>query len=227
MSVAFIQNPTNKKLKHREPWLAQENNYNIIDISLCAGQMIIPGKDDKLFSEFFESLDFFNQQLSALFPFITFAEKNYLHSTLLTIFNDSVLEFKKNKPDLNILCQRIIKDFNAYRPLTIYFKNVVLTPNGSVILLGESQELFKFRDDIYNRYSIPKDLRKNIIHITLGRLLQNELIENMDDINSFLQMKGSISLPPVTINYPKIILSRDSLCLDVDSNLTNEFNSAT
>lgn len=226
MSKYFIQNATGKKLELREQWVAQENEYNIIDVSLCAGQTLVPGKDDEQFAEFADVLHMFIQQLSSLFPFVTFTEKGFLHSTLLTIFNDNEILFDDNKYNLIKLCKEITRDFDRYSPLTINFQDVVLTSNGSIILLGESIELFEFRNYIYNQYNISESLRKNIIHITLGRLFQNESIENMDDVNTFLQMKGRLSLPPVIINYPKIILSRDMLCLNVDTNLTCEFNTS-
>lgn len=225
MNAGFIQNATAKKLELRESWLAQENEYDIIDVSLCAGQTIVPGEDNVVFSEFSESLEKFIHQLSSLFPFITFVEKSFLHSTLLTIFNDSKLSFYNNKNSIIKLSSQISEYFNKCRPITIFFQDVVLTSNGSIILLGESSELSEFRKFIYNHYDISENLRKNIIHITLGRLLQNESAENMNDVDTFLRMKGHLVLPSLTVNNPKIIVSRDVHCLDVDTDLTFEFNS--
>ncbi|MEW5289436.1 hypothetical protein ABW286_09620 [Erwinia papayae] len=226
MSKYFIRDATDKKLKLREQWLAQENEYNIIDVSLCAGQTIVPGKDNEQFSEFVEVLYIFIQQLFSLFPFITFTEKGFLHSTLLTIFNDNEILFDDYKSNLINLCKEITREFDRYSPLTINFEDIVLTSNGSIILLGESTGVFEFRNYVYNQYNMHDSLRKNIIHITLGRLFKNESVENMGDVDTFLRMKGRLSLPPVTINYPKIILSRDMLCMNVDTNLTCEFNTS-
>lgn len=226
MNINLIQNATNKKLKCQELWLAQENNHNIIDVSLCAGQTIIAGKDNTQFSQFAEALNIFMQQLSSLFPFITLTEKNLLHSTLLTIFNDTELVFNKFKSDLFDLCKKITQDFNKYTPLTINFQDVILTSNGSIIILGESQNLSEFRSSVYSQYNTPEDLRKNIIHITLGRLLQNASIENMNNVNKFLQIRGRLSLPSIIINHPKFIFSRDLHCSNVDINLSMELNSS-
>ncbi|ELC2820267.1 hypothetical protein RIY08_004223 [Salmonella enterica] len=223
MSINFILNGTNNKLKLRETWPAQKNDFNIVDISLCAGQTIIPGKDDDIFGQFIKQLDDFKFQLLSLFPFITFTEKNILHSTLLTIFNNHEDEFTKNKGELLNLCAEIRNDFYNNSPLTIIFKNVVLTSNGSIIILGESNQLSDFREFVYNKYDIDKSLKKNIIHITLGRLLQDESFYNMNDINTFLQMKGDLSLPPVIVNHPKFILSRDLHCSIVDKDLSMDF----
>jgi hypothetical protein len=224
MSMDFIKNATSNKLELQKNWLAQKNDFNIIDVSLCAGQTIISGKDDEGFTHFLEMLDEFIVQLSARFPFITFTKKNILHSTLLTIFNDSEDKFTRNKFELLKLCNSIKKDFRRFCPLTITFKDVVLTSNGSIIILGSSQKLSEFRRDIYRKYDTEEELRKNIIHITLGRLLQDESFDSMNDINTFLQMKGSLSLPPVIINYPKFILSRDLHCSVIDEKLSIEFN---
>lgn len=223
MSINFILNGTNNKLKLRETWPAQKNDFNIVDISLCAGQTIIPGKDDDIFGQFIKQLDDFKFQLLSLFPFITFTEKNILHSTLLTIFNNHEDEFTKNKGELLNICAEIRNDFYNNSPLTIIFKNVVLTSNGSIIILGESNQLSDFREFVYNKYDIDKSLKKNIIHITLGRLLQDESFYNMNDINTFLQMKGDLSLPPVIVNHPKFILSRDLHCSIVDKDLSMDF----
>lgn len=225
MSMDFIKNSTNNKLELQESWLAQKNDFNIIDVSLCAGQIIIPGKDDEVFIHFNEVLDKFIFQLSSLFPFITFTEKNILHSTLLTIFNGKEDKFTKNKLELLKLCTSIKKGFRRFSPLTITFKDVLLTSNGSIIILGESQKLSEFREFVYKKYDTDEELRKNIIHITLGRLLQDESFDNINDVNSFLQMKGSLSLPPVIINHPKFILSRDLHCSIIDKELSIEFNS--
>ena len=224
MSKSMIQGATDKKIELCEKWFAQENEYNIVDVSFCAGQTIVQGKDDCRFAEFSSFLHAFMQQISALFPFITFIEKDFLHSTLLTIFNDNDISFNDNKFNLIKMCKEIAEDAYSYIPLIIYFNNIVLTSNGTIILLGESKELIDFRNHVYNKYPIPQSLRKNIVHITLGRLFQNESIENMSALNTFLKMKGSLSLPPLIINHPKIIVSRDMLCLNVDNNLTCEFN---
>lgn len=226
MNINLIQNATNKKLKCQELWLAQENNHNIIDVSLCAGQTIIVGQDDAQFSQFAEALYIFMQQLSSLFPFITPTEKNLLHSTLLTIFNDTEIVFDKYKYELFSLCKKITQEFNKYTPLTINFQDIALTSNGSIIILGESQKLSEFRSSVYNQYNTPEDLRKNIIHITLGRLLQDAPFENMNNVNRFLQTRGHLALPSIIINHPKIVFSRDLHCSNVDINLAMEFNSS-
>lgn len=224
MNSHFIRTATNKKLTSLAPWYAQENNNDIIDLSLCAGQISVPGKDDNQFAVLAEPLNLFLKKLASLFPVITFAEKAFLHSTLLTLFNADECEFHKNKPALLALSKDIVQEFSQYRPFIINFQDLVLTSNGSIILLGKSPEVMAFRNHIYNRYPTDEALRKNIIHITVGRLLQDATIENMSAINRFLQENGHLSLPAVEITYPKFIVSRDSLCLTVDTALSSEFN---
>ncbi|MDR7341631.1 hypothetical protein J2X14_000019 [Pantoea alhagi] len=226
MSFEFISNATQNKLKNREPWLAQKNNHNIIDVSLCAGQMIIPGSDDKHFFPLAERLHLFNKELSRLFPYITFYGVDYLHSTLLTLFNDSETAFTNARFEIKKLCQKTLAHFIRYQPINIALQDVLLTPNGSIILMGKSQELLDFRQEIYSTYNFPDCLKKDIIHITLGRLLQNETVENMEAINNYLTIQGTLHLPSVTVNSPKIIISRDTHCFNIDTELTLDFNSA-
>jgi hypothetical protein len=142
----------------------------------------------------------------------------------LTIYHDSTDNFFSNKEKWFSLCENIIEDFKKLAEVAIFFSEILLTNNGSVILVGGSPVLDSFRDKIHHKYNLPQHVRKNIIHITLGRLLQETSSDNMQSVFNYLHHRGKVSLPELIVNTPKFIISRDVLGHKIDNALTDEFN---
>ncbi|CAI1545122.1 hypothetical protein [Serratia fonticola] len=226
MRYAFIKNATFKKLEKGSIWLKQINDDNIIDISLNVGQLGIPFyKDaDKEFFDFINSIDDYCHALAALFPFISIEPQERLHSTLLTIFNDTRPIFDSKKSELVLFCRKIVNIYNKIGALKIKFKDVLLTSNGTLILIGESSTLMNFRKEVYDTIAIPQELHKNIIHITLGRLLVDTTNDNMLDLYDYLLMNGQLDLPELLVSKPKFVVCNDSLATKHETPLTTHFN---
>ncbi|MFV8906296.1 hypothetical protein ABQ333_13715 [Serratia fonticola] len=226
MRYAFIRNATFKKLEKGSKWLKQINDDSIIDISLNVGQLSIPlYKDaDKEFFDFINGIDDYCHTLAALFPFISIEPQERLHSTLLTVFNDTRPIFDSKKSELVLFCRKIVNIYNKIGILKIKFKDVLLTSNGTLILIGESSTLMNFRKEVYDTIAIPQELHKNIIHITLGRLLVDTTNDNMLDLYDYLLMHGQLDLPELLVPKPKFVVCNDSLATKHETSLTTHFN---
>ncbi|MGF6189989.1 hypothetical protein [Serratia sp. 2723] len=226
MRYAFIRNATLKKLEKGSKWLKQVNNDDMIDISLNVGQLDIPlyKEADEKFFDFIKSIDDYCHALAALFPFISIEPQERLHSTLLTVFNDTRPIFDSKKSELILFCREIANIYNKIGMLKVKFKDVLLTSNGTLILIGESSALMTFRREVYNAIAIPQELHKNIIHITLGRLLVDTTNDNMLDLYNYLLMHGQLNLPELDVSKPKFVVCNDSLATKHEASLTTHFN---
>ncbi|MER1890912.1 hypothetical protein [Proteus mirabilis] len=227
MAYSFLTQATVKKLSRNEKWLQQINNEDIIDLSLNAGQLIIDKpKVDENFIPFSQQLDVYCQQIAQQFPFIAVTPQLQLHCTLLTIFNQPIALFEPQKLMLLAWCQKITNIFNKIGKIEILFNDIILTANGSVILIGVSKTLTQFRQQVYQQIPIDHHLHKNIIHITLGRLQESVSSEKITPLFQFLA-HNRLSLPiniKTSINYPKFVVSKGSLSSEILLNKTIEFN---
>lgn len=230
MAYEFLTQATLKKLATGDAWQRQVNDEDIIDVSLNAGQLIICQPEiEESFIPFSQKLMAYCEQLKLKFPFIEFAQPQEFHSTLLTIFNQQNEQFKLQRPVLLAWCHEIAKIFNQIKSIKILFKNVILTSNGSLILTGISEELTRFRQQIYQQIPIDNTLHKNIIHITLGRLSENTSSAEMKKLYDELEQNRSSLIynainTPIVIRHPKFVVSKGSLSTEVQMGLTMEFN---
>lgn len=230
MAYEFLTQATLKKLATGDAWQRQVNDEDIIDVSLNAGQLIICQPEiEESFIPFSQKLMAYCEQLKLKFPFIEFAQPQEFHSTLLTIFNQQNEQFKLQRPVLLAWCHEIAKIFNQIKSIKILFKNVILTSNGSLILTGISEELTRFRQQIYQQIPIDNTLHKNIIHITLGRLSENMSSAEMKKLYDELEQNRSSLIhnainTPIVIRHPKFVVSKGSLSTEVQMGLTMEFN---
>ncbi|WP_195496111.1 hypothetical protein [Proteus penneri] len=230
MAYEFLTQATLKKLATGDAWQRQVNDEDIIDVSLNAGQLIICQPEiEESFIPFSQKLMAYCEQLKLKFPFIEFAQPQEFHSTLLTIFNQQNEQFKLQRPVLLAWCYEIAKIFNQIKSIKILFKNVILTSNGSLILTGISEELTRFRQQIYQQIPIDNTLHKNIIHITLGRLRENTSSAEMKKLYDELEQNRSSLIynainTPIVIRHPKFVVSKGSLSTEVQIGLTMEFN---
>ncbi|WP_368936318.1 hypothetical protein [Proteus penneri] len=230
MAYEFLTQATLKKLATGDAWQRQVNDEDIIDVSLNAGQLIICQPEiEESFIPFSQKLMAYCEQLKLKFPFIEFAQPQEFHSTLLTIFNQQNEQFKLQRPVLLAWCHEIAKIFNQIKSIKILFKNVILTSNGSLILTGISEELTRFRQQIYQQIPIDNTLHKNIIHITLGRLRENTSSAEMKKLYDELEQNRSSLIynainTPIVIRHPKFVVSKGSLSTEVQMGLTMEFN---
>ncbi|WP_311746319.1 hypothetical protein [Proteus penneri] len=230
MAYEFLTQATLKKLATGDAWQRQVNDEDIIDVSLNAGQLIICQPEiEESFIPFNQKLMAYCEQLKLKFPFIEFAQPQEFHSTLLTIFNQQNEQFKLQRPVLLAWCHEIAKIFNQIKSIKILFKNVILTSNGSLILTGISEELTRFRQQIYQQIPIDNTLHKNIIHITLGRLRENTSSAEMKKLYDELEQNRSSLIynainTPIVIRHPKFVVSKGSLSTEVQIGLTMEFN---
>ncbi|MCT6518563.1 hypothetical protein GY03_14910 [Proteus vulgaris] len=230
MAYEFLTQATLKKLATGETWQRQINDESIIDVSLNAGQLMICQPEiEENFIPFSQKLTTYCEQLALKFPFIEFTQPQEFHSTLLTIFNQKNEQFKRQRPVLLSWCHEIAKIFNQLKSIEISFNNVVLTSNGSLILTGISEELTRFRQQIYQQIPIESTLHKDIIHITLGRLRENTLSVDMKTLYKALEQNRSSLIhnainPPIVIRHPKFVVSKGSLSTEVQMGLTMEFN---
>ncbi|CRL65048.1 hypothetical protein [Proteus penneri] len=230
MAYEFLTQATLKKLATGDAWQRQVNDEDIIDVSLNAGQLIIYQPEiEESFIPFSQKLMAYCEQLKLKFPFIEFAQPQEFHSTLLTIFNQQNEQFKLQRPVLLAWCHEIAKIFNQIKSIKILFKNVILTSNGSLILTGISEELTRFRQEIYQQIPIDNTLHKNIIHITLGRLSENTSSAEMKKLYDELEQNRSSLIhnainTPIVIRHPKFVVSKGSLSTEVQMGLTMEFN---
>ncbi|MGA6365482.1 MULTISPECIES: hypothetical protein [Proteus] len=230
MAYEFLTQATLKKLATGDAWQRQVNDEDIIDVSLNAGQLIICQPEiEESFIPFSQKLMAYCEQLKLKFPFIEFAQPQEFHSTLLTIFNQQNEQFKLQRPVLLAWCHEIAKIFNQIKSIKILFKNVILTSNGSLILTGISEELTRFRQQIYQQIPIDNTLHKNIIHITLGRLRENTSSAEMKKLYDELEQNRSSLIynainTPIVIRHPKFVVSKGSLSTEVQIGLTMEFN---
>ncbi|EEG86344.1 MULTISPECIES: hypothetical protein [Proteus] len=230
MAYEFLTQATLKKLATGDAWQRQVNDEDIIDVSLNAGQLIICQPEiEESFIPFSQKLMAYCEQLKLKFPFIEFAQPQEFHSTLLTIFNQQNEQFKLQRPVLLAWCHEIAKIFNQIKSIKILFKNVILTSNGSLILTGISEELTRFRQQIYQQIPIDNTLHKNIIHITLGRLSENTSSAEMKKLYDELEQNRSSLIynainTPIVIRHPKFVVSKGSLSTEVQIGLTMEFN---
>lgn len=230
MSYKFLTIATVKKLATNEIWLKQVNDESIMDVSLNAGQLVINQPNiEESFIPFSQHLNNYCQRLAQQFPFIEFSQQQEFHCTLLTIFNQQAIEFKQKKSILLTWCDDIAELFKEIGSIDILFNQVVLTPNGSVILTGISAELEAFRQKVYQQIPIENNLHKNIIHITLGRLRENAPADKIESFYNHLVknqslLNADIMQHSITIKHPKFVVSKGSLSADVIDNLTREFN---
>ncbi|QPB81201.1 hypothetical protein EHE21_18215 [Proteus sp. GOKU] len=230
MAYEFLTQATLKKLATGETWQRQLNNESIIDVSLNAGQLMISQPEvEESFIPFSQKLIAYCEQLALKFPFIEFTQQQEFHSTLLTIFNQQNEQFKLQRPVLLSWCHEIAKTFNQIKSIEILFNNVVLTSNGSLILTGISEELTRFRQQIYQQIPIESALHKDIIHITLGRLGENTSSTEMKQLYDELEQNRSSLMhhtinTPIIIRHPKFVVSKGSLSSEVQLGLTMEFN---
>ncbi|NBM69826.1 hypothetical protein [Proteus sp. G2663] len=230
MAYEFLTQATLKKLATGDAWQRQVNDEDIIDVSLNAGQLIICQPEiEESFIPFSQKLMAYCEQLKLKFPFIEFAQPQEFHSTLLTIFNQQNEQFKLQRPVLLAWCHEIAKIFNQIKSIKILFKNVILTSNGSLILTGISEELTRFRQQIYQQIPIDNTLHKNIIHITLGRLSENTSSAEMKKLYDELEQNRSSLIynainTPIVIRHPKFVVSKGSLSTEVQMGLTMELN---
>ncbi len=230
MAYEFLTQATLNKLATGEIWQRQINDESIIDVSLNAGQLIISQPEvEESFIPFSQKLIAYCEQLALKFPFIEFIQSQEFHSTLLTIFNQQNEQFKLQRPVLLSWCHEIAKIFNQIKSIEILFNDVVLTSNGSLILTGISEELTRFRQQIYQQIPIESELHKDIIHITLGRLGKNMSSTEMKQFYDELEQNRSSLIhyainTPIIIRHPKFVVSKGSLSTEVQMGLTMEFN---
>ncbi|MEQ4988668.1 hypothetical protein ABN080_14565 [Proteus sp. fly-1089] len=230
MAYAFLTQSTLEKLATGEEWLKQRNDESVIDISLNAGQLLIDKPEiEESFIPFSQQLTAYCEQFALKFPFIEFAQPQEFHSTLLTIFNQQNEQFKLQRPVLLSWCHEVTKIFNQIKSLKIIFNNVTLTSNGSLILTGISEELTRFRQQVYQQIPIESELYKDIIHITLGRLNKNTSSAEMKKLYDELEQNRSSLIhyainTPIVIRHPKFVVSKGSLSTEVQMGLTMEFN---
>lgn len=230
MAYAFLTQSTLEKLATGEEWLKQRNDESVIDISLNAGQLLIDKPEiEESFIPFSQQLTAYCEPFALKFPFIEFAQPQEFHSTLLTIFNQQNEQFKLQRPVLLSWCHEVTKIFNQIKSLKIIFNNVTLTSNGSLILTGISEELTRFRQQVYQQIPIESELYKDIIHITLGRLNKNTSSAEMKKLYDELEQNRSSLIhyainTPIVIRYPKFVVSKGSLSTEVQMGLTMEFN---
>lgn len=231
MPYSLLKNATLEKLASNDIWLKQTDDKKIIDVSLNAGQLAICGAyNDKHFVSLAQYLHTYCQHLAKLFPFIKFYQQQEFHCTLLTIFNQYEKLFYQQKSVLLTWCQHIVTLFNQIKSIDVFFNKIVLTSNGSVILTGVSQKLELFRQQVYQQIPIDNTLRKNIIHITLGRLREDtpsvQIKSFYDYIKKHKFEKNDIfAHHPISFHYPKFVVSRGSLSSEVIIDITQEFNS--
>ncbi|MEZ2685443.1 hypothetical protein ACBQ20_11625 [Proteus vulgaris] len=230
MAYAFLTQSTLEKLATGEEWLKQRNDESVIDISLNAGQLLIDKPEiEESFIPFSQQLTAYCEPFALKFPFIEFAQPQEFHSTLLTIFNQQNEQFKLQRPVLLSWCHEVTKIFNQIKSLKIIFNNVTLTSNGSLILTGISEELTRFRQQVYQQIPIESELYKDIIHITLGRLNKNTSSAEMKKLYDELEQNRSSLIhyainTPIVIRHPKFVVSKGSLSTEVQMGLTMEFN---
>ncbi|WYW98984.1 hypothetical protein WMR86_18785 [Proteus vulgaris] len=230
MAYAFLTQSTLEKLATGEEWLKQRNDESVIDISLNAGQLLIDKPEiEESFIPFSQQLTAYCEPFALKFPFIEFAQPQEFHSTLLTIFNQQNEQFKLQRPVLLSWCHEVTKIFNQIKSLKIIFNNVTLTSNGSLILTGISEELTRFRQQVYQQIPIESELYKDIIHITLGRLNKNTSSAEMKKLYDELEQNRSSLIDyvintPIMIRHPKFVVSKGSLSTEVQMGLTMEFN---
>ncbi|MEQ5207116.1 hypothetical protein [Proteus sp. fly-1067] len=230
MAYAFLTQSTLEKLATGEEWLKQRNDESVIDISLNAGQLLIDKPEiEESFIPFSQQLTAYCEPFALKFPFIEFAQPQEFHSTLLTIFNQQNEQFKLQRPVLLSWCHEVTKIFNQIKSLKIIFNNVTLTSNGSLILTGISEELTRFRQQVYQQIPIESELYKDIIHITLGRLNKNTSSAEMKKLYDELEQNRSSLIhyainTPIMIRHPKFVVSKGSLSTEVQMGLTMEFN---
>ena len=230
MAYAFLTQSTLDKLATGEEWLKQHNDESVIDISLNAGQLLIDKPEiEESFIPFSQQLTAYCEPFALKFPFIEFAQPQEFHSTLLTIFNQQNEQFKLQRPVLLSWCHEVTKIFNQIKSLKIIFNNVTLTSNGSLILTGISEELTRFRQQVYQQIPIESELYKDIIHITLGRLNENTSSAEMKKLYDELEPNRSSLIDyvintPIMIRHPKFVVSKGSLSTEVQMGLTMEFN---
>ena len=108
--------------------------------------------------------------------------------------------------------------------INIYFTELMLTTNGSLILIGQLKQLEQFRLNVYKNVPIPISLHKNITHITMGRLIQDIDNEHMKLLAQYLNVYGGVKLPQLTVRLPNFVASKGSFSSEMIPELTTFFN---
>lgn len=226
MSYDFLKKSTQLKLSKNEVWSKQINDPNIIDVSLNAGPLIIKSRtdDDQQFLKFTNAVESIISGFEVKFPFFQYEKTRNLHSTLLTIFNGTPEQFQVAKPEVSVWCQQIARLTQSISTLQIVFDEIVLTSNGTLILTGYSDQIVNLRNAVYENLPIPADLHKNIIHITLGRLVKNMDNGIMMGLAEYLADNSIVELPCLHVLSPHFVVSRGAFSSLMDKELTSEFS---
>lgn len=226
MKYAFLKNATLEKLSNVRVWSKQVNDLNIVDVSLNAGPLLIPDRSGNGFSfeGFADAVEVLIVNLSRKFPFLVYEEKNKLHSTLITIFNDTPDQYEIAEVEVFSWCSRIKHLLHSISTITIKFDEIVLTSNGSLILTGHSYQLEQLREAVYDSLPIPDRLHKNIIHMTLGRLVEDRSSDEIGELVHYLTENGKVELPELAITSPNLVVSKGSFSSEMDTALTTHLN---
>lgn len=220
-----IKLATMKKIERGDSWPAQVNHPDVTDVSMTVGRQSLNCRAfDAQFNQVVSLASEINRELIVHFPFFRFTAPGDIHATLLTLHRSTPMDFETNKLNVLINCLKISRIYREKLYLELNFNELILTENGCLILAGESNSVSGFRDDVYKKIPTRCELKKDILHITLGRLGEEVKGATMYRVNRHLHHLPPFDLSGIRTFAPCFVVAEGSLSATVNEPLTKQFN---
>ncbi|MTH48019.1 2'-5' RNA ligase family protein [Intestinirhabdus alba] len=219
-----ITRAVRRRLAGGAGWERQKNKVGIVDISLNVGQGDIPvGADFRAFpADFIAAVGELCDGLGRRHPQLRMEPGRRLHSTLLTLWHDPAAPPPGQGEALCRETARLVRPHNGF---DFRFDRLLLTANGSLILVGDSAQVVSLRERVYREVKIAGALHKNIVHITLGRLVVDapgtDMARLFTDIG---ENRGRVALPPIAACAAKFVVGGDTFATRYDVGQTDRLN---